>query len=530
LPASAGATEAPEVPWAPVIITEIQTGAATAADEFVEIYNRSNADIDITGWQIRYANPTGEPSLISTAGGQNGAVILSSHTYFTFFTPSLGGANLTGQEYPSALTKTDKIVALYAADHTHCQYVAQDAVAWKTTGISSVYRSEGEPVSIPTAQTSKEKLLQRFQDTTGAYVDENDNSHDFSFAPAVAGPIPGIAAGATPGVASQRLLPADTIAVSTRASLTPFAIVGCAVSAPTGTEAGSEIPTSNEVEEPAPLPGSQNESDTTSNTPTGTGPLQSEAPGTEGPALSSPLITEVLPNPSPPQTDEDDEFIELYNPNEQTFDISGYSLEVGITTKYHYVFAQGTRLPAAGYMTFYADITGLSIANGGGQVRLLNMQGGVVGQSEVYTAAKEGQAWALINGAWQWTDSPTPNALNVASTAPISKVAAAQKPGSAVKMAKVASAKAATKSKAVTPKSSKSKSAAEKKITADTVQHVAALEPSKGSLHLGVVATIGIFAILYGAYEYRSDLANKFHQLRANRRHRGEAGQKSAGR
>jgi hypothetical protein len=48
--------------------------------------------------------------------------------------------------------------------------------------------------------------------------------------------------------------------------------------------------------------------------------------------LAAPQISEVLPNPTPPATDAEGEFIELYNSNNNIFDLSGFSLQAGNTT------------------------------------------------------------------------------------------------------------------------------------------------------------------------------------------------------
>lgn len=54
--------------------------------------------------------------------------------------------------------------------------------------------------------------------------------------------------------------------------------------------------------------------------------------------LAAPQISEVLPNPAPPQADANDEFVELYNSNDKAFDLSGFILQVGTTTIHKYNF------------------------------------------------------------------------------------------------------------------------------------------------------------------------------------------------
>ena len=50
------------------------------------------------------------------------------------------------------------------------------------------------------------------------------------------------------------------------------------------------------------------------------------------PGKMAPIINEILPDPASPLTDADDEFIELYNPNDTTFDLSDFKLAFGSTS------------------------------------------------------------------------------------------------------------------------------------------------------------------------------------------------------
>lgn len=150
------------------------------------------------------------------------------------------------------------------------------------------------------------------------------------------------------------------------------------------------------------------------------------------------------------------------------------------------------------------------MSNSGGQVRFIDPYGVVRNQSEVYGTAKDGQAWALVGSTWSWTTSPTPgsaNNLNVALA--ITKKTAVSSASATAK--KAATTKAAGKSAATKAKQSKEKTT--KPASAKTVATNATVRP----LHPAVLAIIAGFALLYGLYEYRQDLANKFYQFRTNR-------------
>lgn len=221
------------------------------------------------------------------------------------------------------------------------------------------------------------------------------------------------------------------------------------------------------------------------------------------------IITEILPNPAAPATDTTDEYVEVFNPNPQPILLAHYTMQTGNTYSYSYQFATES-VPAYGYAVFYARDTHLTLSNSSGKARLLDSDGVVVSEVAAYGTAKDGEAWALISGTWQWTATLTPGATNLA-TPPLLAVAKTV----ASKKATAAKAKAKPKPKA-TPKKVAAKTT--KKTTKKTATKkpiaAASLEKPKTPIHPRVLAGVVSLAILYAAYEYRKDLTNKLHQLR----------------
>jgi hypothetical protein len=207
--------------------------------------------------------------------------------------------------------------------------------------------------------------------------------------------------------------------------------------------------------------------------------------------LHAPSVTELLPNPTGTGNDSTDEFIELYNSNSQPFDLSGFSLQAGITSLHTFVFPAGTNLPAHGFKSFYSNLTGLSLSNSGGQVKLLDPFGNDISSSAVYKAAKDGIAWALAHSKWYWTTDVTPGKANVIK----------QPPQNGTK-----------------GKSSKKHTTTTDAKTAATVagSNGDDSQTSATPIHLRTLVLVAGLAILYGAYEYRADLANRVYRLRRN--------------
>jgi hypothetical protein len=227
--------------------------------------------------------------------------------------------------------------------------------------------------------------------------------------------------------------------------------------------------------------------------PTGSGQAAPAIPASDI-GLMSPSITELLPNPSGTGNDSSNEFIELYNPNATTFDLSSFILQTGLTTTHNYTFPGGTRLPPHGFTAFYSATTRLSLSNASGQAKLLDPFGNSIAASGAYGTAKDGLAWALAKGKWYWTSDPTPGKPNV------------------------------IKQPATTKKSRGAKTSKAKKVKGITTKPANAFNNSGEApddtglmpVHMWVLAMVGAAALLYGAYEYRADLANHFHQFKRN--------------
>lgn len=211
--------------------------------------------------------------------------------------------------------------------------------------------------------------------------------------------------------------------------------------------------------------------------------------------LMAPSITEILPNPEGKGNDSTSEFIELYNPNVRSFDLTGFSLQSGTTSLHTYTFPKGTGLPAHGFQAFYSSKTGLSLSNSGGQARLLDPFGDSISATAQYGKAKDGIAWALARGRWYWTTEATPGKANVIKQPPVKK-----------KTSKTKSAKKGTSTSSAGINA------------ADTASASAGSGPAITPIHLRSLVLVAGLAILYGAYEYRADLANGIYRFR---RHHG---------
>lgn len=272
----------------------------------------------------------------------------------------------------------------------------------------------------------------------------------------------------------------------------------------------------SEVEQPVETPDPPSVEDPAPETPDAV-PDTSAAPAPPSTELApenliNPYITELLPNPASPATDDNDEFIELYNPNSVDFDLSGWKLQTGNNFTYSYTF-HDQKIPANGYITLYSKDTNLTLSNTSSQARLLGENGEVIDQVDQYTEAEEGRVWQLVAGTWQWGTSPTPGSANLLSVPVVAASAVKAATTKTTKPKATAAAKPKATAKTASAKTTGAKKASSTAKPASSVAEVAPKPPNSHPLLLGLAA---VFALSYGVYEYRSEILRAFRNARSN--------------
>lgn len=469
---------------ASLIITEFQTNGGAAAKEFIEIYNNTDSDIDFSGtanklWKLQFFNSSavksGAPIWSATATASNSIIltgIISAHDYFLVSSASYNPDGVSpDQTYISTgsriMTDTGGALQLLSQTTTDGKQNidVHDRVMWSAQNTSTL---------LPAGVYMSPKIgssLQRVLNTDSKYINADMELMPFEF----------------------------------KINITPLSEWS-----PVG------LPTENS---PANNPPDEDDKSVILE--------KAELPAfgvATNDGLMLPIITELLPNPASPMTDADNEYIEIYNPNNVPFDLMGFSLEVNTTSLRKYKFPDSSILQPKSYTSFNSGVTRLSLSNTGGQVRLKNPLGIVINETAAYGAAAPGLSWALKDGMWRWTTNATIDSENTILE-PLTGAAA---------VAAVAKTPKATASKGTTKPKTTAKKAAANKVTIKKetkkkvkkpvppkISTAASIKP-KPPIHNGVLVAVGMLAVLYGLYEYRQDIANKYHQLRANRRSRKE--------
>lgn len=124
-------TPAPQPEPIQVLIVEIQTGttAGGAEDEFVKLYNPTNAEIDLTGWALKKKTSTGTFSNLVSVGAFSGKI--TAKGYFIVAHEGYQGSNVVNLIYSANsnnLSYTNNSAVLYYSDGSAMSVM--DEISW----------------------------------------------------------------------------------------------------------------------------------------------------------------------------------------------------------------------------------------------------------------------------------------------------------------------------------------------------------------------------------------------------------------
>jgi hypothetical protein len=128
-----------------------------------------------------------------------------------------------------------------------------------------------------------------------------------------------------------------------------------------------------------------------------------------GNTQNSIIISEIMPNPDGPDTD--NEWIEITNTGTSSLNLINWSIDDGEGGSKPFIITKNTDIAPGQTQLFKNTETKISLANKTDSVRLIDPANYLLDEIS-YSDAPSGQSYALINGEWIWTDSPTPNQIN----------------------------------------------------------------------------------------------------------------------
>lgn len=359
----------------PLVISEAQTGGCVVAEpctedgkqEFIEVYNPNAAPVNLAGWKLEYLSASHDglaaPTRILTEPtgliGGNSFILFSYEAFITNADFYFGSGSTATS---GLLAKTGGHVRLVDPTSTVASQIgwgsAKQIGSWPRVsqiapGFSVKHILPGDPLFVAFGQFSEP--TQPVTPIAGGLVEETPPPPAEEPTDPPTGPIP----------------PVDPTPPSTPPADPP-----------------ADPPSDPPVD-----------------------PTPPQSPNT----CNGVTLSEILPNPT--GSDTDNEYIELFNPTNASVNLKGCSLRLGSDQAKTYQLPDES-IGAGEYRAFYDHQTNLTLPNASATTVWLitaSHEVGVLYQNNLGS----NQAWALISNTWQDTYMPTPGAANLASIADV---------------------------------------------------------------------------------------------------------------
>ncbi len=358
-----------------IVIHRFQAGGAitnTTDHEYIELYNNSSIDIEVSNWCVLFGADTvaciSPPDLMTK-------IFLEAHKSIPIMNPALeSNIKKTIPEFNADILFTIK--SNLPTTNGSLKLVDQnglivDSLGWGT-GV-------GEGTSAPGNITSG-KILQRISFDENMLQDTNNNSTDFEMTTA-------------PGTFVLGGLYEQITSVDACPNTPEFDVI-----LPVGylhDEAGSCYEDLCD-----------NMSGLQKTVPNGYVRESFDC------LIGQIKITELLPNTA--GSDTGNEYIELHNPSATHISLDGYYLQVGSESK-KYTLPPGTIIGPGELTVIKASQPQFTLPNSSSSVALFTPDDILLYETPVYVQPADDEAWAEINGTWQYTNQPTPGITNLPS-------------------------------------------------------------------------------------------------------------------
>jgi len=122
------------------------------------------------------------------------------------------------------------------------------------------------------------------------------------------------------------------------------------------------------------------------------------------------LINEILPSPT--GSDAEEEWIEIFNPNDFEVNLSGWKIQDTVGKTKTYIFPKETKILAKGFLVFKRPITKITLNNEGDGLKLTDPDGKTIDEIS-YQKVEEGKSYNRGEAGWFWSENLTPGAENV---------------------------------------------------------------------------------------------------------------------
>ena len=121
------------------------------------------------------------------------------------------------------------------------------------------------------------------------------------------------------------------------------------------------------------------------------------------------FINELLP--SPEGSDNENEWIEIFNQNSFKVDLSNWQLADTIGKLTTFTFPEESSIKGKGFLIFSRPVTKITLNNGGDELKIINPKGEIVDMI-AYDKAPRNKSFNRTSSGWEWSCALTPGNIN----------------------------------------------------------------------------------------------------------------------
>lgn len=389
-------------PSTTIVISQVYAGITNGAtQEFVSLYNNSAGDVNVTGWCV---TNKASVTFACVPSAINVAIFIRAHSYMTISSDSFS----TAQSYQPD-------IKFVSTNQTSGSIVGGSETISLIDVNSNIIDNMGWTTSLAAGST-----LQRIETPPAGsgYLVDTDTATDFSKQLSLQIPNSGVYEVQTiidvcPNIlAAQSTIPSGLVFDQAGNCVVPLPVDVCLNI--DGLQLTVPIDFLKDTSGACQQDVCINLEGLQTVIPTGYESILDGELCTLIPLTSDVIqITELLPNPA--GSDSGNEYVEFYNPNLHSVDLTGYVLWIGPAFEKSYVVPAHTQLPAGAYIRFSNTDILYTLVNSSSRAKLVAPAGNTVSEAPVYNNPLDSEAWAQINTIWQYTNRPTPAAANKVS-------------------------------------------------------------------------------------------------------------------
>ena len=391
-----------------ILISEIQIGGETVYDEFIELYNPTDQEIDLENWDLKRKTKSGtESNMLNNIEGA-----IPARGYFLIIPRANCGDDNNANCYQGLTIADDEYTtnSFLAKDNTVLLYDYNgnliDRVGW---GEAVDFEGEAIDLNLESNKSLTRKIVNNIiQDTDNNKSDfvlrDNPEPQNSSIVNNNDQKMEDSESFEDSESEDNQNNDNDEQDGSTQARLPDEQENGA-----NDTDANDTANDNNNTQD-----GSTAFQDYGASDSSAQGDSSQEAGTGSSEIYISPkiVITEFLPNPE--DSDRDNEFIEIYNNGDVEVDLSEWTLEDKIGRIKKFSIPDITKIKAGKYKAFYSDETKITLNNSGDGVVLRDDKNNIIDETSICDSVQEEQSSALDeNGSWVLTLRPTPGRENI---------------------------------------------------------------------------------------------------------------------